>query len=420
MHCHLYSATVLAAITAGIIAPTDAQAAARVGGAVNVVRDVSGSSSGQSWTKKVEGDDVYENEFIRTALESSARISFIDETDIKIGPAATMKIDRVVLKTNRSVTELIVSADAGALRWNSGISQSSAYQVKTPTAIIKVHGTTFDLFVELQQTTVVLRRGTIEVCSIDTPQRCRTLSRPGDTIIATPNNLDRPQRAGPGPSEFADRCLSAANMAPCAIMASLQPTRTGTLTAPTTGSVTTPTTGGVTTPAIGSLTTPTIGSLTTRDPGRGQGNPVKVAPVPGRPAPTPVEVDPAPPPRGSVPKHPLPDQIPKKTTNNTFNETGGVASSSQTVTRNCGGRRVCGSSLSKAPAQRSSGDPRLASVRPVTPVKPARQNSYTGVKVLAQQPRNSYTGVKALAQQPRVSFRPTSVRLPGPPNVHLH
>jgi hypothetical protein len=387
-----HSATAFAAIVAGVIASTHAQAGSRVGGATTVVHDVASSVSGESWAKKVEGDDVYENEFIRTETESSARISFIDETDIRMGPAAKMKIDRVVFKTGRSVSELIVTAEAGAVRWNSGVSQSEAYLIKTPTVIIKVRGTTFDLFAEPQRTTVVLRRGTIEVCTIDAPQRCQTLSRPGDTVVGTPNVLDRPRRAGPGPSEFADRCLSAANMAPCAIMASLQPTKTGTLTTPTTGSVTTP--------AIGTLTTPTIGSPTTREPGRGPGNRVKLGPVPGRPATTPVEVNPTPPPRGPVPRNPLPEQLPKKTTNYPFNETGGVASSSHTVRANC---RVCGSSLSQAQVR-----------------SPARQNSYTGAKVLAQQPRNSYAGVKALVQQPRVSFRPTSVRLPGPPNLHLH
>jgi hypothetical protein len=223
----------LAAIVAGVIASINAQAGSRVGGATTVVHDVASSESGQSWAKKVEGDDVYENEFIRTEVESSARISFIDETDIRMGPAARMKIDRVVFKSGRAVSELVVTAEAGAMRWNSGISLSNAYLVKTPTVIIKVRGTTFDLLAEPQRTTVVLRRGTIEVCSIDTPQRCRTLSRPGDTIIATPNVLERPRRAGPGPSEFADRCLSAAMTAPCAIMASVQPTKSGSVTSPT-------------------------------------------------------------------------------------------------------------------------------------------------------------------------------------------
>ena len=235
MYYRHHSATALVAIVAGVIASTDAQGASRVGGATSVVRDVSGSPSGQSWAKKVEGDDVYENEFIRTEAESSTRISFIDETNIRIGPMATMKIDRVVFKTNRSASELIVIAEEGAIRWNSGASLSSAYQIKTPDAIIRPSGTTFDLLVESQRTVVVLRRGRIEVCSIDAPQRCQTLSRSGDTIIATPNDLERLQRTGLEPSEFADRCLSANTTAPCVIMASAQPTGSGGVTAPATG-----------------------------------------------------------------------------------------------------------------------------------------------------------------------------------------
>ena len=230
-----HSGTAFAAIVAGTIASTHAQAGVRVGGVTSVVHDVASSVSGQSWAKKVEGDDVSEDEFIRTETQSSAIISFVDETGIRMGPAARMKIDRVVFKSGRAVSELVVTAEAGAVRWNSGVSQSNAYLIKTPTVIIKVRGTTFDLFAEPQKTTVVLRRGTIEVCTIDT-QRCRTLSRPGNWVIGTPNVLDSPRRAGPGPSDFADRCLSARAMAPCAILASVQPTRSGSVTPRTTPS----------------------------------------------------------------------------------------------------------------------------------------------------------------------------------------
>ena len=266
-----HSATAFAAIVAGVIASTHAQAGSRVGGATSVVHDVASSVSGESWAKKVEGDDVYENEFIRTETESSARISFIDETDIRMGPAAKMKIDRVVFKTGRAVSELIVTAEAGAVRWNSGVSQSEAYLIKTPTVIIKVRGTTFDLFAEPQQTTVVLRRGTIEVCTIDTPQRCQTLSRPGDTVIGTPNVLDRPRRAGPGPSEFADRCLSSRAITPCGMLASVQPTRPGNAQPTRSGSVE-PTRPGNAQPTRSGSVEPSV-------PSRPTGG---VVPVPGR------------------------------------------------------------------------------------------------------------------------------------------
>src|SRR5262249_52153206 len=129
----------------------------------------------------------------------------------------------VVFKSGRAVSELVVTAEAGAVRWNSGVSQSNAYLIKTPTVIIKVHGTTFDLFAEPQKTTVGLRRGTIEVGETATRQKCQMLSQPGDTVIGTPTVLDRPRRAGPGASEFADRCLSARATAPCGILASVEP-----------------------------------------------------------------------------------------------------------------------------------------------------------------------------------------------------
>src|SRR5262245_23290111 len=223
MHYLHHSATGFAAIVAGIIAATNAQAGGRVGGTTSVVHDVSSSVAGKAWAKKTEGEDIFEDEFIRTEAESSARVSFVDETDISMGPTAKMKIDRVVLKSGRAVSELVVTAEAGPVRWNSGVSQSNAYTIKTPTVIIKVRGTTFDLFAEPQRTTVVLRRGSIDVCAIDAPQRCQTLSRPGDTVVGTPTVLDRPRRAGPGPSEFAERCLSARAMAPCGMLAGVEP-----------------------------------------------------------------------------------------------------------------------------------------------------------------------------------------------------
>jgi FecR protein len=208
MH-HLHRVTISAVIIAGVAGATSAQATVRVGGAMRVERDVAGSLSGQTWSKKARGDDVYENEFIRTAMESAAQIVFVDKTQISLGPTATMKIDRVVFNPNHSVRALTVNAEAGAMRWNSGGSGSNAYQINTPTASIRVEGTTFDLFVESQRTMVLLQDGKVEVCSVGATQRCKTLSERGEMIVASPGVLEGPRRGGPGPSDFASRCLSA-------------------------------------------------------------------------------------------------------------------------------------------------------------------------------------------------------------------
>jgi hypothetical protein len=76
MSC-LHCAAALPFIIAGIVDLTGAQAASlRVGDTVQIVHDVQGpQSSDQAWSSKAEGEDVYENELIRTKVERQARIS---------------------------------------------------------------------------------------------------------------------------------------------------------------------------------------------------------------------------------------------------------------------------------------------------------------------------------------------------------
>src|SRR5262249_5683814 len=135
---------------------------------------------------------------------------------------ATAKLDRLVFNPDQSVSALTVSARAGAVRWISGESRPSAYQIETTTLTLRVHGTEFDLYVEPQRTTVLLREGIVEACLIDAPQRCKALWRRGEMITATRNAIEGPQLGGLGSSDFEDRCLSAAGTG-CVIGISVNP-----------------------------------------------------------------------------------------------------------------------------------------------------------------------------------------------------
>jgi len=211
----------LAVIVAGIAGVSSAHATVRVGYAMMVERNVSGTLSGQQ-RKVLKGDDVFENDFIRTETESSARLLFVDKTQLMLGPTAIAKLDRLVFNPDQSVSALTVSARQGAVRWISGESASNAYQVETSTVTIRPHGTIFDVLVEPQRTTVVLQEGIIEVCLISAPQRCRVLFRRGELVMATLNAIEIPQLGGPGSSDFEDRCLSAAGTG-CVIGISVNP-----------------------------------------------------------------------------------------------------------------------------------------------------------------------------------------------------
>jgi FecR protein len=191
-----------------VVAITGAQAASlRVGDTVQVVHNVEGlQSTDQSWSSKAEGDNIYENEFIRTKIESQARLLLVDRTGLSVGPTTTIRIDRVLYNSDRSIKSVLVSADTGAVRWTSGDSHS--YLIKTPTASVTPTGTVFDLFVDSQRTFVILREGSARVCTNNQQPTCKMLANPGEMILATADELLGPRRGGPEPSDFANRCLS--------------------------------------------------------------------------------------------------------------------------------------------------------------------------------------------------------------------
>jgi hypothetical protein len=208
MH-RLQSLAALAFIAAGV-GPTPAQANMVVGNAILIQQDVEGAFNDQDWTQTSKGDDVFEAEFIRTQVNSRANFALFDGSTIGLGATAIMKIDHVVLDPrNHSIQKLIVSAKEGAVRWISGNSMSGAYQIDTPHAVITDEGTAFDLVVEQQRTLVLLHTGRVTVCAKGAPGRCKTLSRRGEMVLATTDDVVGPWESGLEPSGFETQCLNA-------------------------------------------------------------------------------------------------------------------------------------------------------------------------------------------------------------------
>jgi FecR protein len=212
----------LAVIAAGVGGATSVRANANmvVGNAILIQQDVEGAFNDQDWTQTSKGDDVFEAEFIRTQVNSRANFALFDGSTIGLGATAIMKIDHVVLDPrNHSIQKLIVSAKEGAVRWISGNSMSDAYQIDTPHAVITDEGTAFDLVVEQQRTLVLLHTGRATVCAIHAPGRCKTLSRRGEMVVATTDDVVGPWESGLEPAGFETQCLNAK----CAIAALVPP-----------------------------------------------------------------------------------------------------------------------------------------------------------------------------------------------------
>jgi hypothetical protein len=115
----LHSAAALSFIVAGIVDLTVAQVQSLwVGDTAQIVHDVEGRQFGdQAWGAKPEGDDVNENEFIRTEVESQARIVLFGRTDLPVGLITTIRIDHMLSNPDQSFKTVVVRADTGAVRW---------------------------------------------------------------------------------------------------------------------------------------------------------------------------------------------------------------------------------------------------------------------------------------------------------------
>ncbi|MFL5080281.1 MAG: FecR domain-containing protein [Microvirga sp.] len=187
-------AAFVGAFTIGVFAASPG-AAQTIGGAVAVQREVSGQLSG-SPRAIATGDDVHQNETIRTGAASSAELGFVDQTRLAVGASAAVKLDRFVFDPDRGARSVVLTATKGVARFVTGAGPSAVYQVRTPHATIGVRGTEFEVMVQSSRTVVVLgATGAVDVCRRVAPRTCQALTVPGDIAIVTATSLQGPRSA---------------------------------------------------------------------------------------------------------------------------------------------------------------------------------------------------------------------------------
>jgi hypothetical protein len=197
---------------------TPASAQARVGEAVVVQNEVIRVGASASTQINV-GDGLLRDEVVRTGLASAARLVMADNTNLSLGPSATIKLDRTVFNDEHSYREIAVRLTAGAFRFVTGNSEKTAYKITTPLASIGVRGTILDVLSQQgkttlsqpAQTTVVLQEGAATVCTLSF--QCVQLTQPGDTaIITSTGGKTTIKKTNNSPWTFAATCAAAAGL----------------------------------------------------------------------------------------------------------------------------------------------------------------------------------------------------------------
>jgi hypothetical protein len=112
----------------------------------------------------VDQGSVYTGDKIVTGPVGQAQILFRDNTKLVVGPNSSMTIDAFVYSAS-SAQKVSIDAVKGAFRFITGISKKDAYSITTPTAVIAVRGTEFDMHVDRGgETELVMFGGATLIC----------------------------------------------------------------------------------------------------------------------------------------------------------------------------------------------------------------------------------------------------------------
>lgn len=166
-----------------------AAAQQKIGVAAIVTNDVA-QLLGQRAASISVNEDVVRDEVVRTGAASNAKLVFTDDTNLAVGPASTVKLDKFVFADTLTYNQAGMELAKGAFRFTTGHSEKKAYDIKTPVATIGVRGTILDVLSQGSKTTVVLHEGRAIVCprrarSGTSRRGCVELNNSGDTAVVT-------------------------------------------------------------------------------------------------------------------------------------------------------------------------------------------------------------------------------------------
>lgn len=187
----------MAVVCAAATARAEATA---IGEASVVVRSVQGVLAATSRPISAT-DPVYWQESIETGTDSSAKLTFLDNTTLSTGPGSQVKLDEFVYAGTAGTEKLVVSLSKGVMRFVSGKMDSDAYEVRTPGAIIGVRGTAFVVWVDgNRRTEVLVERGRVRVRDVDGGGEV-TCDANEATVVPPPGKPEAPSEPGePSPA----------------------------------------------------------------------------------------------------------------------------------------------------------------------------------------------------------------------------
>ncbi len=167
-----------------------AHAQQRIGAAVAVQNDVTAFRAGTS-VRLSPGGSVFRSEAVATGAASSARLTFLDDTNLSVGPSSRVVLDEFVYKGGSKAETVTINLARGAFRFATGSSDKNAYKIQTSTATIGVRGTVLDISSQSGQTLVTLQDDGAAFLCVTGTANCATLNIRGQTFVIDTGSVRR-------------------------------------------------------------------------------------------------------------------------------------------------------------------------------------------------------------------------------------
>lgn len=111
-------------------------------------------------------DDVVSDAVLETVQDGRLDVRFNDRTQLIVGPASKVKIDRFVYDPDKSAGEVSLNMSKGLMRFVTGRLASKSYKITTPSATLGVRGTDIVVAVDDEgATTVSVLDGGVDITS---------------------------------------------------------------------------------------------------------------------------------------------------------------------------------------------------------------------------------------------------------------
>jgi len=141
-----------------------ANAAQDIGQAVTVKNDVKGELN-TVVRRLAAGSSVSADESVITGSGSATLLRFLDNTQLNVGAASTVVLDKFVFNPNGGAKDAAINVSKGAMRFITGNSNPNNFVITTQVATIGIRGTDILVICDpLKGCALVVDKGKIGIC----------------------------------------------------------------------------------------------------------------------------------------------------------------------------------------------------------------------------------------------------------------